>query len=454
MRIISLILLTTITHAATAQIARTEWSKNAVVYEVNVRQFSSEGTFSRVTEQLPRLKSLGVDILWLMPIHPIGEKNRKGSMGSYYSVKDYKAIDPSYGNETDFRLLVQAAHGMGMKVILDWVANHTAWDHRWITEHPEWYVRNEKGEIQTQYDWTDVAKLDYSNQEMRKAMIQEMNYWIHQFDIDGFRCDVAFLVPVDFWNDVRTELEQKKPVFMLAEMEWNTDITPNPSVYFTRAFDASYGWNFMGVTQDFAKGKKTLDDFRKEMKENYARFPSDMLKLLFITNHDENSWNGTVSEKYGKNWPLFAAMCYTLPQSLPLIYTGEEAGLNRRLSFFEKDPIQPHEWADTTRYGWYKKLTTLKQTNSALWNMSGATYTELTFTSQDTSIRQNVLGYRLQNNRNEVTVICNFSNSKMKLTPAGWNKTALHKTICNTSYVIRKNGEIELPAHSVIIFHQ
>lgn len=252
-----------------------KWSQNAVVYEVNVRQYSDKGDFNTVTQNIPRLKNLGVDVLWIMPVHPIGKMNRKGTMGSYYSVQDYRAIDSSYGTANDFRALVQAAHKYGMKVLIDWVANHTAWDHAWIKQHPDWYVQNEKGEIQTQYDWTDVAKLNYANPAMRNAMTSDMEYWVREFDIDGFRCDVAFLVPQYFWEQNRAKLERIKPLFMLAEMEWNADITKTPYAYFKTAFDASYGWNFMGVTQDMAKKKKTLSDFRKEMKENYVKFPKN-----------------------------------------------------------------------------------------------------------------------------------------------------------------------------------
>jgi glycosidase len=426
------------------------WSANAVVYEVNVRQYSEKGDFNSVTQQLPRLKNLGVDVLWMMPVHPIGEINRKGGQGSYYSVKDYRGIDPSYGTESDLRNLVNAAHALGMKVIIDWVANHTAWDHEWIKQHPDWYVQNDKGEIQTQYDWTDVAKLNYGNPAMREAMTEEMRYWVRVFDIDGFRCDVAFLVPLEFWEENRRRLEELKPMFMLAEMEWNTDITKSPNDYFKEAFNASYGWTFMGVTQDMAKQKKTLIDFRKEMAENYARFPADMLKLFFITNHDENSWNGTVTEKYGNHWKLYSALCYTLPQSFPLIYSGEEAGLNRRLQFFEKDPILPKEWKDTTRYAWYRSLADLKHHNKALWNTPEASFKELEWTVADTAITNHVYAFTRKNGNAEVTVIINFSDKQHKLKPANWTFTGGQHLFTEKVIIDAKNQMI-IPAHSVWI---
>lgn len=429
------------------------WSQNAVIYEVNVRQFSEKGDLNTVTQNLKRLKRLGVDVLWMMPLHPIGELNRKGGLGSYYSVKDYRAIDGSYGTNDDFKVLVRTAHELGMKVIIDWVANHTAWDHEWIQQHPDWYVKNERGEIQTQYDWTDVAKLNYENPELRNAMTDEMRYWINQFNIDGFRCDVAFLVPQNFWESNRSKLEEIKPLFMLAEMEWNADITPTPNSYFERAFDASYGWNFMGVTQDMAKKKKTLNDFRKEMTENYEKFPRKMLKLFFITNHDENSWNGTVTEKYGDDWKLYSALCYTLPQSLPLIYTGEEAGLNRRLQFFEKDPVTAIEWKDTSRYEWYKNLAELKHRNKAIWNSSEATFKELTWNTADTSVAENIYAFTRKNGTAEVTVIINFGDSPYMLKPTNWTYTG-GSVITTKKVTIDTKNKLTIPPHSVWINHK
>jgi glycosidase len=430
-----------------------KWSQNAVVYEVNVRQYSDKGDFNTVTQNIPRLKNLGVDVLWIMPVHPIGKMNRKGTMGSYYSVQDYRAIDSSYGTANDFRTLVQAAHKYGMKVLIDWVANHTAWDHAWIKQHPDWYVQNEKGEIQTQYDWTDVAKLNYANPAMRNAMTSDMEYWVREFDIDGFRCDVAFLVPQYFWEQNRAKLERIKPLFMLAEMEWNADITKTPYAYFKTAFDASYGWNFMGVTQDMAKKKKTLSDFRKEMKENYVKFPKTMLKLFFITNHDENSWNGTVNEKYGDDWKLYSALCYTLPQSLPLIYTGEEAGLNRRLQFFEKDPITAIEWKDTSRYEWYRSLTQLKHRNKALWNTPETSFTEIDWTVPNTSVTNNVYAFTRKNGKAEVTVIINFGDHSYSLKPRNKNISG-GKIMCSKNTNKPHKNSLALPAHSVWIHYK
>lgn len=453
---ILLIVFIGINTVANAQLTQPEWSKNAVMYEVNVRQYSQEGTFNAVTKDLPRIKSLGVDVLWVMPIHPIGIKNRKGEMGSYYSVKDYKAVSPDYGTSADFKAFVDAAHKLGMKVIIDWVANHTAWDHEWISQHPHWYAQNSQGEIITQYDWTDVAKLNFENNEMREAMIDAMRYWVAEFDIDGYRCDVAFLVPLDFWETLRKQLEEIKPVYMLAEMEWNADITKQPDTYFVNAFNAAYGWNFMGVTADFAKGTKSLKEMKSELRKNYDAFPAYMHKLLFLTNHDENSWNGTVDEKYGKNWQQVGVMVYTLPQSLPLIYTGEEVGLNRRMKFFEKNNITKAEWANKSREAWYKKMTNLKHNVPAFHNTgSNADWVEISLLVNGAPTNDQY-AYKRKNGESEAFVFINFSETEVALSSAAISLNSLqtgYKTESNAIQV-NSNGVLKLKPNSYIIYYK
>jgi len=220
-----------------------EWSKDAVIYQINTRQYSQSGTFKAVEQDLARIKSLGVDILWFMPIHPIGEVKRKGSMGSPYAVKDFQAVNTDLGTLEDFKSLVDAAHAMDMKVIIDWVANHTAWDNALMTEHPDWYTRNEKGEMQhpPETDWYDVADLDYSKQGLRDYMTESLLYWVRDVGVDGYRCDVAGMVPTDFWNSVRPKLDAIKPVFMLAEWQ-------DPELH-EKAFDASYAWRWNELAQ-------------------------------------------------------------------------------------------------------------------------------------------------------------------------------------------------------------
>ncbi|MDZ7741384.1 MAG: alpha-amylase family glycosyl hydrolase [Bacteroidota bacterium] len=326
-----------------------EWSRDDVIYEVNIRQYTPEGTFKAFEEHLPRLKEMGVDILWLMPVHPIGEKNRKGSLGSYYSVKDYLAVNPEFGTKEDFRSLVGKAHELGMYVILDWVANHTAWDNVWVEEHPAWYVKDSSGNFISPFDWTDVIKLDYDNAGMRRAMKDALLYWVKEENIDGYRCDVAGEVPIDFWNEASAELYAVKPVFMLAEAE-----LPE---HHEKAFNMSYAWEMHHVMNEVAKGNENANKIQEVLDKNMARFPQGAYRMYFTSNHDENSWNGTVYERMGDAAETFAALTYVLP-GMPLIYSGQEAGLDKRLLFFEKDSIS---WDEMKLLDFYTRLNEIKE---------------------------------------------------------------------------------------------
>ena len=332
-----------------------EWVKNATIYEVNVRQYTHEGTFKAFESHLARLKELGVDIIWFMPIHPIGEVNRKGSLGSYYSVKDYLAINPEFGTIDDFKSVVAKAHGLGMKVIIDWVANHTSHDAVIMKEHPDWYIRDSKGKVVSPFDWTDVAKLDYSKKEVRVYVIDAMKFWVKDAGIDGFRCDVAAEIVTDFWNEARQELDKVKPVFMLAEAD-----KPELQQY---AFDADYDWEFHHIMNQIAQGKESSLDIEKYLLKNIATYPKNTIKLNFITNHDENSWNGTEFERMGSAVKTFAALSFVMP-GMPLIYSGQEVGLNKRLKFFDKEEINWNDSLGLTPF--YKKLTQLKRSNTVL----------------------------------------------------------------------------------------
>ncbi len=385
-----------------------DWAKNAVIYEVNTRQYTPEGTFKAFVTHLPRLKELGVDILWFMPIHPIGLEKRKvpagmkTSLGSYYSVRDYKAINPEFGTEADFKAVVTKAHEMGFKVIIDWVANHTAWDNKWVTEHPDWYVQDSAGHIMSAFDWTDVAKLNYDNKEMRKAMIESMKYWLVNCDIDGFRCDVSGEVPLDFWEEAHRELEKTKILFMLAE---NEDKPEQCNI----VFDANYGWAMSnGVMVNIAKGKDSINSIIRQLQKSDSTFPKDAIKMNFITNHDENSWNGTAKEKFGEGEKVFAVLSYTLP-GIPLIYSGQEAGLNKRLQFFVKDTI---DWNTTDYSKFYKALNALKHRNEAMWNPPyGGTFRPVA-----NSNPKKVLSFVREKGKHKVLVILNLSNEKFDLT--------------------------------------
>ena len=308
-----------------------DMAETSVIYEVNVRQFSPEGTFAAVTKEISNIKKLGVKILWIMPIYPIGEENRKEGLGSYYSIKDYRGINPEFGNAEDFKKLVDEAHKNGIYVILDWVANHTAWDHPWVKQHPDWYEQDKNGKMHSPYDWSDVVALNFDNKEMRKQMIADMKYWLDDFKIDGFRCDMAHEVPTDFWNEAKPQLANGREIFMLAETE-------KPELLANDAFDAAYGWEIHHIMNDIAKGKKNVSAIDAYMDSIPKKWQADDYKLLFTSNHDENSWAGTEYERMGDAVETFAALTYTLP-GIPLIYNGQEEDFNRRLKFFVKDSI-------------------------------------------------------------------------------------------------------------------
>jgi glycosidase len=327
-----------------------EWSKNATIYEVNIRQFTKEGTFSAFQKHLPRLKAMGVDILWLMPIHPIGEKNRKGSLGSYYAVKDYKAVNPEFGNLQDFNALVKSAHDLGMKLIIDWVANHTSPDNVWVDQgHKDWYTLDSTGNLQPTIgtDWWDVADLNFDNQNMRTEMIESMKYWLTASNIDGFRCDVAGWVPLDFWVTAKQELDKVKPIFFLAESE-------GPEQH--QAFHMTYAWELHHLMNKIAQGKENIDVLRAYLEKDKS-YPTSAYRMSFTSNHDENSWNGTEMERMGEARFAMAVMAATI-EGMPLVYNGQETSLDRRLAFFEKDEI---DWTKMDLVSFYDKLLHLHQ---------------------------------------------------------------------------------------------
>ena len=373
-----------------------EWSKDAVIYEVNVRQFSKEGTFKAVEAQIPRLKELGIKILWLMPIQPIGEVNRKGTLGSYYSIKDYNAVNPEFGNESDFKSLVNTIHKNGMYVIIDWVANHTSWDHKWTQTNPEIYTKDTSGNfIPPVKDWHDVIDLNYDNKDLRNEMIKSLKYWVAKYNIDGYRCDVAEMVPTDFWEEARLKLEEIRPVFMLAEGE-KLELQK-------KAFDMGYSWTSHHIFNDLAKRKKTVNDLRKYILKDLEEYTNGEYRMLFTTNHDENSWNGTEFERLGKNKVnTFTALTFIL-KGMPLIYNGQEAENNRRLSFFEKDSI---DWKATKTGELIQKLCSLKTNNRALWNGNyGGSMLVLPVND-----KRNILAVARVRERNKVFAVFNLSN--------------------------------------------
>ena len=373
---------------------RTEKSN---IYEVNIRQYTPEGTIKAFEKHLPRLKKTGIDILWLMPIFPISEKNRKGSLGSYYAVANYKKLNPEFGTEDDLHHLIETAHKDSMLVILDWVANHTGWDNPWITEHSDWYTHDSTGQIIPSVpDWTDVADLNYDNKAMRNEMVNSMKYWLTDFDIDGFRCDVAGMVPTDFWDSARVELNKVKPVFMLSEAE-------QPDLM-KKAFDMNYAWNFHHIMNEIAKSEQNADSLRKYVENDPKTYPPKIYRMAFTSNHDENSWNGTVYERMPNSYKTFAALTFVAP-GMPLIYSGQEAGLNKRLRFFDKDTI---DWSHLEMQDFYAKLIKLKKENKALWNGEAGSPAYFINTSNPDQI----LTFKRIKDDNTILVIMNLSDKE------------------------------------------
>lgn len=421
---------------STSQFSPPVWSRNSSIYEVNIRQYSQEGTFNKFAESLPRLKEMGIDILWFMPIHPIGKINRKGSLGSYYSVQDYKGINSEFGTLDDFKSVVNQAHNLGMKVIIDWVANHTSWDNVWTKTNPEFYAKNSSGNFISPYDWTDVIRLDYKNKDLWNAMVDAMKYWIDECNIDGFRCDVAAMVPLEFWKWARPKLEKNKKLFMLAEAH-------EPQMH--EAFDMTYNWQLKDLFVEITAGKKNADHLAQYFERELDEYPKGAYRMTFTTNHDENSWNGTDQERFGNYAENFAVLS-CLVNGMPLIYSGMEAGLNKRLKFFEKDPIV---WSSSKYLDLYTKLIKLKKNNKAIWNgIYGGVMINIS-TGDPT-----VFSFLRKKDDNRVFVISNLSSSKKNITI---NDARLHGIYSNLfdgkTYNIEIDFSISLQPYSYFVLY-
>ncbi|HEX8243762.1 MAG TPA: alpha-amylase family glycosyl hydrolase [Longimicrobium sp.] len=426
--------------AAADSVVHPAWSRRATIYEVNVRQYTPEGTFAAFQRHLPRLKRMGVDILWLMPVQPIGHKNRKGPLGSYYAVADYTAVNPEHGTEEDFRRLVDAAHAQGMKVILDWVANHTAHDHEWISAHPDWYVHRADGTISNardnegrETDWTDVAELDYDRPAMRQAMIGEMRWWLTRMNIDGFRCDVAGGVPMDFWRDARAALTAARPdLFLLAEAE-------SPEMH--TAFDMTYGWELHHLLNEIVQGKKTTAELDRYFARQDSAYGRGAYRMYFTSNHDENSWNGTEFERMGANHQAAFVLSATAQNGMPLLYTGQEASLRKRLRFFEKDTV---DWNGPSLADFYGAMFALKHAQPALAN--GAWGGRQTALRTDGGGR--VYAFTRTQGTNTVLVAVNFGDAPVRATYRALPRPGAYTDWFSKRPVrLAASGSLDVPAH-------
>ena len=336
-----------------------EWSYSAVLYEMNVRQLTAEGTLRAAEKKLKGLRDLGIDAIWLMPIYPIGIEGRKGELGSYYSIKDYCAVNPEFGEMADLDSFVDKAHSLGMKVILDWVANHTARDAKWLKTKPaDWYEREADGTAKVPWDWTDTAKLNYANRDVWRGEIESMRFWIEKHNIDGFRCDMAMLVPIEFWQEAHKVLHAIKPdVFMLAEAEELN--------LFDHAFDMGYAWEIHHMMCDIAKGERRVWDLRNTLYADRERYPRSAMRMMFTSNHDENSWSGSEQSRFGQALEVMTALTFLWEASMPLLYTGQEMGYDHSFLFFDKDAI-PEEYQKREYSEMYRKLIALKHSQPAL----------------------------------------------------------------------------------------
>lgn len=334
-----------------------DWVRDAIIYSVYVRSFSEEGNFRGLEKRLPELKELGVTVLWLLPIHPIGTRNRKGRLGSPYSVKDYYGINPEFGTMQDFKRLLAAVHKNGMKLIIDLVANHTSWDSKLMREHPEWFTKDESGKIiSPNSDWTDVADLDYSSPALRRYMMDMMKWWVKDVGIDGFRCDVAELVPTDFWEDARRELDAIKPIMMLSE--------GSIPEHHMLAFDLTYSWNVYDALDVLLKGRRPVALLDQILNVERLQFPAGSLRMRFASNHDKNAWDAPAVSKFGRDGLKLAAVLVNTLPGVPMVYTGDEVANARRLDLFEKVDVDRSDSGDVRDV--YRKLFHLRKQHKAL----------------------------------------------------------------------------------------
>jgi len=395
--------------------SHTEWKHTTNIYEVNVRQYTQEGTFKAFEKEMPRLKNMGIKTLWFMPVTPIAQQNKKGSLGSQYAAADYTSINPEFGTMDEFKHMVNEAHRLGFKVIIDWVANHTGWDHVWTKTHPEFYLKDPDGTFHRASGMDDIIELDYKNQNLRQAMIDAMKFWIKETNIDGFRCDLASWVEVDFWEQARPEVEKIKPLFFIGEF----DELENPE--YGKVFDASYSWKWMHKSADYYKNNEAITELTDLLKK-YSAIGDSSMRAWFTTNHDENSWNGTEFEKYGDITQPMAVFSATW-NGIPLLYSGQELPNKKRLEFFEKDVIEwngKYEMAD-----FYKTLLHLKSSNPALRGGDTQVKTHLL----NTSANDKILAYLRKNGENEVLVVLNMSKEPVNFTIQDENLNGSFKNV-------------------------
>jgi glycosidase len=422
----------------------TDWTYNKAIYEVNIRQFTSEGTFNAFAEHLDRLEDLGAEILWFMPIHPIGQENRLGSLGSYYSIQNFLEINPEFGTKEDFKRLVDEIHSRGMYVMLDWVANHTSWDNNLTQSHPEWFVKNSSGSFISPpgTNWSDVIQLDHAQPGLQSYMKEAMRYWVQEFDVDGFRFDAVDFVPESFWRPLLDSVKITKPnIFYLAESDGTQ--------WHGMGFDSSFGWGLYGfgggVLSQIMRGEVFAGSLATYANTERLTYRNGQYRLYFTSNHDENSWEGTVYERFGNRADAFAVLASTF-NGMPLIYNGQEAGLDKRLAFFDKDEIP---WRDHPNFELYKGLLALKKRNKALWNGDSDNLHQRI----QTSANAHIFAFLREKEDDRVFVAINVSNAARTFSLTGESFVGSYSSVFNTDEAITltANQTLTLPAGGYIV---
>lgn len=413
-----------------------DWIYHTNIYEVNVRQYTKEGTFNAFAKHLDRLKEMGVQTLWFMPITPISQKEKKGTLGSYYACSDYTSISPEFGTLQDFKKIVDHAHKLEMKVIIDWVANHTGWDHVWVTKHPDWYEKDESGNFKRASQMDDIIELDFTNADMRKAMIEAMKFWVRKCGIDGFRCDLAFWVELGFWEEAIPQLNELKPLFWLAELD------PIAHPDYMKFFDAAYAWTWMHRTEEWYQKNLPLKELINVL-DNYENIPG--MKAWFTSNHDENSWNGTEYEKYGNAAGALAVHSCTWP-GIPLIYSGQELPNTKRLKFFDKDAI---EWKRNHKLQtFYQTLLNLHTSHPALNANSELYWLHTTFS-------ESVLSYLRKKENREVVVFLNLSGHAVRFDLLDeWVKGKFREVFTGNENNFERNKHFEMKAWEWLVYER
>lgn len=419
----------------TREAGRPAWILQGNIYEVNVRQYTPEGTFNAFAEQLDRLKDMGVQTLWFMPIQPISKTDRKGALGSYYAVAHYTAVNPEFGNLEDWQNLVNKAHEKGFKVVMDWVPNHSGADHYWLTTHPDFYIRDSAtGKARYAFDWSDTRELNYDNPALQDSMIAAMKFWLGT-KIDGFRCDVAGEVPESFWTKAIPQLKAVNPgMFMLAES--------NDAWLHKAGFDATYTWEEFNTMKKIAKGEgdaRLLDSSQAKL----ASYPAHSLRLYFTSNHDENSWNkadyGTMP---GAVHAPFAVLTQTWSRSVPLIYSGQEEPFLDSVSFFYKDTIL---FGKYQRVPFYKELLELRKTNKALNALAA-------FKKIEAGDPRQVYAYTREKENNKVLVVLNLSGREASISLPGQETGKKPSTFISNASVSPEQVSYTMPAWGYAVY--